>query len=458
MIRDLYPWFAGGLVVAGLATQNAALAAIGFAVGIVCYGATLWSRWALSRLEYARILPEDHAFPGEDLEMTLRFTNKKPLPLTWLEVRDAFPEALVPAERTGSEGEFAPVGMPHVLGVDWRTSVAAYTRASKPLGLRAGARGLYRLGPATIRSGDPLGLFPDQRVDHTESRIIVYPRTAELPQVTIPSRRPYGEQKGGPRIFEDPARIAGLRDYQPGDPLRRVDWNATARVGRMQSRVYEPTTTHNLVVCLNTATMTPDWAGYIPELFERSITVAASIARQAHEQKYAVGLLATSTVVETLSAADQTQDMLRDVTREMEVRREVEAGRRDTSRVLGGSIRIMPARRTEQLVRVLEALALIGPFVLEPLSRLLDREEHRLPTGATLVVVTGVMPAELADTLLRLRQRRYPVLVLSTSGEAWGDLLPGIEVADCSGVDAGLEAGPMFSRPEVVDEDAETVP
>lgn len=445
MIRDLYPWFAGALVIAGLATQNAALAAIGFAVAIVCYGASLWSRWSLSRLDYTRLLPEDHAFPDEDIALTLRLANRKPIPLTWVHVRDAFPETLVP-EQPADDRNFVPIGLPNVLGVDWRTSVAAYTRASRPLALRAGARGLYQLGPATIRSGDPLGLFPEQRTDRVASRVIVYPRTADLPAFAIPSRRPYGEQKGGPRIFEDPARISGLRDYQPGDPLRRVDWNATARLGRLQSRVYEPTTAHNLVVCLNTATMTPDWAGYIPDLFERSITVAASFARAAHEQKYAVGLLATSTVVETVSAADAAPDALHEAARNAEARRETRSARRDPARVLGGSIRIPPARRTEQLVRVLEALALIGPFVLEPLARLLDREEHRLPTGATLVIVTAVMPPELADTVLRLRRRGYPLLVLSTSGALWPKIIPGLDTVDCSAVEPHAPLPPVEHR------------
>ena len=444
MIKDLYPWFAGALIVAGLATQNAALAVVGFAVAIVCYGATLWARWSLAHLDYQRVLPEDHAFPGEDVPLTLRFVNRKPLPLTWLHVRDAFPETLVP-DQAGEERAFVPIGLPNVLGIDWRTSVAAYTRASRRLALRANARGLYQLGPATVRSGDPLGLFPEQRVDRTPSHMIVYPRTADLPLLEIPSRRPYGEQKGGPRIFEDPARVAGLRDYQPSDPLRRIDWNATARVGRMQSRVYEPTTAHNLIVCLNTATLTPAWSGYVPELFERSITVAASIARRAHEQKFAVGLLATSTVVESLTAADAMPDALHDAAREAGLRRETQLARRDPARILGGSIRIPPARRTEQLVRVLEALALIGPFVLEPLSRLLDREEHRLQAGATLVVVTAVMPPDLADTIMRLHRRRYPMLVLSTSGDLWPDVLPGIDVVDCVAVDT--PASP-FAKPQ----------
>ena len=162
--------------------------------------------------------------------------------------------------------------------MEWRTSAGAYDKISRNYTLRAPERGVYELGPANIRTGDPFGMFPEEREGVHNNRITVYPRIVGLEEQVIPSRRPFGEIAGGLRIFEDPSRIAGLRDYEPGDSFRRVDWNATARVGKLQSRVYDPTSSHHLLICLNTATLTPSWAGFIPELFEGSITIAASLA------------------------------------------------------------------------------------------------------------------------------------------------------------------------------------
>jgi uncharacterized protein (DUF58 family) len=384
-------------VLVGLASQQGAVVVLGFVLALICGGALLWSRWALRRLVYERVIPENRAFPGEEIAVTLRITNGKPLPLSWIEVRDTFPEAM-----TGgvAADDFYSIGQPDRVGFDWRTSVGAHQKVSRAFGLRAPERGVYKLGPATLRSGDPLGMFPEERTDEPSDRIIVYPRTVDLGETLLPSRRPYGDSRGGLRVYEDPSRIAGLRDYQPSDPLRRIDWNATARLGKLQSRVYDPSSSRHLLVCLNTATMAPAWAGYIPELFERSITVAASLAREANEQRYAVGLLATSSVADADSA-----------------------------------IRIPPGRRTEQLMRVLEALAVVTPFVLDSMSRMLDREEHRLAVGTTLVVVTATMPEDLAISVLRLRRRGHSISVLSTSGDLWPDLLPGIDVLDLSGID-----------------------
>ena len=82
-----------------------------------------------------------------------------------------------------------------------------------------------------------------------------------------------------------------MRDYQPGDSLRRIDWKATARRGHLQSRVYEPSATLHLLVALNLTTLEQTWSGYDPLLLELAITVAASLATQASQQGQSVGLL-----------------------------------------------------------------------------------------------------------------------------------------------------------------------
>jgi uncharacterized protein (DUF58 family) len=388
MIKDIWPFAAIVIILAGLAAQNAALALLGLAIGVACGGATLLSKWSRRRLHYQRQVPEPRAFPGDEIPVTLRITNRKPLPLWWIEVHDS-----MPAPQAGEASQPSAVASFSRLTTSWSAAAAPYERISHRYTFQAPGRGIYELGPATIKTGDPFGLFPEQRIGHEISRILVYPRLIDMGDQPMPARRPFGESAGGLRIFEDPLRVAGLRDYQPGDPLRRIDWKATARSGRLQSRVYEPSSSQHLLVCLNTATLTPAWAGVIPELFEGAITIAASVARWAHEQRYSVGLIATSSVENAPRA-----------------------------------IRVPPGREHDQLVRVLEALAVVTSYVLDALAAMLDREEHRMAPGTTLAVVTATMPEELLLTLGRLRRRGHPIVVLSPSGNRWQAELEGIEV------------------------------
>ena len=71
---------------------------------------------------------------------------------------------------------------------------------------------------------------------------------------------------------------------------------------------------------------------------------------------------------------------------------------------------------------------------------MIDREEHRLSAGTTLAVITAIMPDDLAATLLRLHRRGHQIVVLSTSGEMWPELLAGVQVLDVA--DAGAEFAP----------------
>ncbi len=404
MIRHAWPFYTAVLVIAGLVALNAVLVVLGFAIAIACGGAMLWARYALRRVAYQRNVPEDHAFAGEIVGVTLRVTNRKPLPLPWIEIHEQFPEMLIAADETVADADFHRSGGLNA-SLTWRTSIGAHERVSRDVELQCPARGVYELGPAVLRAGDAFGLYADERAETRRTRVIVYPRIVDLPDLALPSRRPFGERRGALRVFEDPSRIAGVRDYNPGDERRRIDWNATARLGKLQSRTYEPTSSLHLYLALNTQTLTPAWAGYVAHLLERSIEVAASIARDAYDSRYAIGLLANSSFPD----ADH-------------------------------AIRIAPGRRPEQFIRVLEALAVVIPFVLCPLSSMIDREEHRLSAGTTLAVITAIMPDDLAAALLRLHRRGHRIVVLSTSGETWPELLAGVQVLDVA--DAGVEFAP----------------
>ena len=252
-------------------------------------------------------------------------------------------------------------------------------------------RGFYRFGPAHLKSGDLFGLFSQEGWQEGDDWLIVYPKVVPIAELGLLSKEPFGEIKARQRIFDDPMRTIGVRDYQPEDSFKHIHWKATARQQKLQTRVYEPTTSYNLIVFLNVATFPKHWQGIDPVLLERTISVAASIANYAAEQRYIVGVIANGSVPHS----DQP-------------------------------IKVLPSRDPKQLVRILEALAAVTGFATSSIENLLLEESPKLPWGATLVVVTGVVTEELVATLLRLRDVGRRLVLVSLDQKPLRQELEGV--------------------------------
>ena len=379
-------------------------AVIGLAIFMMAAGflASFWAKHVLDNVSYERVIPENRAFQGENISVTLRLVNDKMLPVPWLELRDAVPEATL----TGDERTSA-TGSPGYVHTIRSTHLSWYERINWPLQLKAHARGHYRIGPARIATGDVFGFNPVvQEQEHYES-FIVYPRVYELPELGLPAERPFGELRGRQRIFEDPGRIAGVRDYQPGDSMRRIDWKASARRQTLQSKVYEPSATMHLLLAVNVHTMSASWQGFQPEMLERLLAASASVGRHAFEAGYAVGLIANG------SYPDSDRPM-----------------------------RVPVGRSSDQLGRVLEALAVIHPLTMASLETVIDTEAARFPYGATLVCVTSRMDDPLAGSLLRVARAGHTVTVVSLAEpeDEFDEMLPGIQVYNIARAMHSLEA------------------
>jgi uncharacterized protein (DUF58 family) len=332
-----------------------------------------WSELSLFGLHYRRNLSEVRAFLGETVELTLEVRNQKFLPLTWLEVIDVFPGLLpidgrpVGVEPSSNSGQFRSF---------W--SVGPFQRLTRRFAITCNQRGFHTFGPASVSTGDAFGFFSRRATLPAQQRLIVYPRLYPVAELGLPARNPFGLQTSHQRLFEDPLRTAGIRNWRPEDGWRRVHWKATARQQELLSRVYEPSEEPQVLVFLNVATMPRHWQGHVPEVLERAVSVAASLAALATERRLPVGMLANG----FLPGGDQP-------------------------------LRLLPGRSPNQLTRILEMLASVSPFAVAPIEELLLREAPRLPWGVTIVVVTASTHEELLSALGDLGRAGRQVVLFS---------------------------------------------
>ncbi|MHB9092646.1 MAG: DUF58 domain-containing protein, partial [Chloroflexota bacterium] len=258
------------------------------AAATLCLAGLSWlSAWLSSwRVGFERMLSAQRAFPGDTLTVRVRLANRKPLPVPWLEVVEGLPPELLPESATGV--------VRRCLHLPWRST------ARWQYDLVCRRRGLYVLGAAELRGGDPFGLAERVLCAAAPDEVLVYPRLVPLTRLGLPARAIFGRQRPPRSLFEDPSRMAGLRDYQPGDSLNRIHWKATARHGALQVKVYEPTTTPQalLLLPLEAFPATPlslpigyqQCRGVDECAAEQGISLVASLAHEGAALGWAVGV------------------------------------------------------------------------------------------------------------------------------------------------------------------------
>lgn len=345
-------------------------------------------RYALHRVEFTRTFTPRRAFFGEDVTLTLEITNRKPLPLAWLEVTDELPESLVPRR-----GRIIPSlkqrrqHLVHLLSMKW------YERVRRRVTITCTARGYLPLGPARVRSGDLFGITSVGKALEEVDHLIVYPKIVPLEALGLPAWHPLGDFRAPRPLLEDPTRTIGIREYRTTDPIRYVHWKASAHVGHLQTRQFESTTAHRFAIMLNMDTLGEyaAYRGFVRPLLELNIMVAASIAAWANEHKFSVGMYANGYLPSALQR-----------------------------------VRIAPAFGDAHFTRILEALAKVFPTPVIPLGDLLTLEASSLPWGTTAIVVTAVVDDPLRAGLMALREAGHTA-ALVIIGRREVETVPGLQ-------------------------------
>lgn len=362
------------LVYLGLALRIPYVIALSTTLLVILLLASLWQWRSLSGVSYTRRFHYTRAFPGERFPLRIEVENQKILPLSWLRLEDPWPKAIGPEDDSVLAPSHAQeVGfLTHVFSLRW------YERSFRNYLLHFRKRGIYKVGPARAESGDVFGIFERSALLGGEQQITVYPSVLPRQELDLPPENPFGDLRSRRRLFEDPNRPMGVREYHPEDSFRQVHWPATARLGQLQVKVYQPTSAQVMVLCLNVSTYHRYWEGVYPALLEHLLSMAATLVNQGFEQGYRVGLISNG----CLSNSDQP-------------------------------FRIPPGRSPKQLSYLLQALAGVTPVVVAPFERFLLREVPHVPYGATLVVLTAITSIELVETLARLKKHERQITLIS---------------------------------------------
>lgn len=118
-------------------------------------------------------------------------------------------------------------------------------------------RGTFPIGLTRMYFSDIFGLFTFSRklgsdVWQKPLSLTILPRVVSLPELPMPVMTQENLTPRHPRLTPDAGQIAGLREQQPGDSMRRIHWKATAKIRQIIVKEYEQQATAHPVIYMDT--------------------------------------------------------------------------------------------------------------------------------------------------------------------------------------------------------------
>ncbi len=231
----------------------------------------LWTRSLVRGLQLTREMRFGWAQVGDRLQERLTLINNGWAPALWVEVLDHsdLPDYTVSSVRYVGGHDTTQW---HVDGICTR-------------------RGLFTLGPTSLQTGDPLGLYTVHLYYPDSAALLVTPPILPLPAIQVAPGGQAGEGRR-PRAatLERTVSAAGVRDYLPGDSLHWVHWPTSAHRDRLFVRLFDNLPAGHWWVLLDMERRVQVGEGW-DSTEEHAIVLAASLASRGLQRGHAVGLM-----------------------------------------------------------------------------------------------------------------------------------------------------------------------
>jgi uncharacterized protein (DUF58 family) len=369
-------------LVVALATGRGLFYNLTYLIAAIIVLSYLWTWASINWVQVSRYTWAKKAEVGKTSEERFIVRNTGLLPKLWLEVRDHS-------------------DLPDHQASQVINSFRARGERGWTVRTLCRQRGRFTLGPITLSTGDPFGLFRMQRELPQTSAIIVYPAIVELAAFATPTGQLPGGDALRRRTHYVTTNVRGVRDYAPGDSFNRIHWPSSARKERLIVKEFELDPMADIWLFLDMdrsvqakLEWTPVlerrgpallWATrprleLVPTTEEYGVTITASLAKHFIVRNRAVGLVAH---------AQQRE--------------------------------VIPADRGErQLSKILETLAVIKGEGRIPLAQVMAAEGMHLGRGTTVVVITSSPDEDWVITSRHLERRGLRMIAVLIAPDSFG--------------------------------------
>ncbi len=255
--------------------KEPALTSFVIPLAVVFFYSSIFSPLQRPRIKIRRRLNPPRSFGGENIKVTLEVQNELNTETNTLRLEDEIPTTI--SLESGASS--------FILSLKPLEQAEHFYEISVP------KRGRYALGPMKITSTDALGFRECSETIPGQDFAMILPRVEELGNVELMARR-VGPWPGtvASRSVGPGTEFFELRLYAPGDELRRINWKASAKRGRLVTNESESERVTDVLVVLDCSESIMSGAfSFDAEEFE--VNLAASLCSQLLLQGNRVGLM-----------------------------------------------------------------------------------------------------------------------------------------------------------------------
>ena len=248
----------------------------------------------LARQAYSRLWRRDldaeitfsdpAVYAGETVTLEEVITNRKHLPLPRLEVSFRIPKGLefLDAENT--------VLSDYVYKRDV-FSLRSMEMIKRRYRVSCTQRGRYQVSQLRLRSQSFFGKTDELSVGSPQPQFLVYAGRTDVSGADRLCDQLLGEQESRRSLYEDPFLFNGIRNYQPSDPMKRINWKAMARTGGLMVNTFASVQAVSFMIYLD---ISDEKIIKEDELVEEGIRAAAVLIRRQISLSQQTGLVINS--------------------------------------------------------------------------------------------------------------------------------------------------------------------
>jgi len=361
----LLPALAGLVLILQLAWPYRGWMILLVGLGGALLASYVWARSLFDGLRLTREMRFGWAQVGDRIEERFTLVNENPLPALWVEVAD---HSTMPGYRIDRVATLGGQDSTH-----WRTRGTCTQR------------GLFTLGPTSLRTGDPLGIFSVELHYPRSMPFFVMPPVVSLPSIEVASGGRAGEGRPRPNAPERTVSAATVREYLPGDSPRWIHWRTSARRDSFYVRLFEGIPAGDWWIVLDMNGRVQAGQG-LDATEEHGVVLTASLADRGLRWGKAVGL----------------------VTHGEEL------------------VWLRPQSGEGRRWEILRALALVGPGQVS-LSKVLTQIGPTLGRYASLIIITPDPGGEWVESLVPLMRQDITPTVLLLDRASFGEMEAGVD-------------------------------